>query len=50
MLFRSTGKVEADINVVGFLAAGVMERAIVNAVKSAQSAFGIKAYRDLKNK
>jgi len=46
----ATGKVEADINVVGFLAAGVMERAIVNAVKSAQSAFGIKAYRDLKNK
>jgi len=44
----ATGKVEADLNVVGFLAATVMERAIVNAVKSADSLHGYKAYKDLK--
>lgn len=44
----ATGKVEADINVIGFLSARVMERAIVNAIKSADSAFGIKSYKDLK--
>lgn len=44
----ATGKVEADINVIGFLAATVMERAIVNAIKSADSAYGIKSYKELK--
>lgn len=44
----ATGQVEADINVIGFLGAKVMERAIVNAIKAADSAFGIKAYKDLK--
>lgn len=43
----ATGKVEVDINVVGFLAARVMERAIVRAVKNAESMCGYKAYRDL---
>lgn len=43
----ATGKVEADINVVGFLAARVMERAIVKAIKSADSAYGIKSYKEL---
>lgn len=42
-----TGKVEADINVIGLLAAKVMERAVVNAVKSADSAYGIKSYKEL---
>jgi L-aminopeptidase/D-esterase-like protein len=44
----ATGKVEADINVIGFLSATVMERAIVNAIKSADSAYGIKSYKELK--
>ncbi|MFU0824341.1 P1 family peptidase [Clostridium sp.] len=42
----ATGKVEADVNVVGLLAARVMERAIVRAVKNAESMCGYKAYRD----
>jgi L-aminopeptidase/D-esterase-like protein len=44
----ATGKIEADINVVGFLAARTMERAIVNAIKNAKSAYGFKAYRELR--
>lgn len=44
----ATGKMEADINVIGLLSARVVERAIVNAIKSADSAFGLKAYKDLK--
>lgn len=43
----ATGKIEADINVVGFLAARAMERAVVNAIKSTESAYGFKAYREL---
>ena len=43
----ATGKVEADINVVGFLAARTMERAVINAIKSADSAYGFKSYKDL---
>lgn len=42
----ATGRVEADINVVGHLAAKAMENAIVDAIKSASSAYGFKAYRD----
>lgn len=38
----ATGKIEADINVVGFLAARAMERAVVNAIKSAESAYVLK--------
>lgn len=44
----ATGKIEADINVVGFLAARTMEMAVINAIKSAKSAYGFKAYEDLK--
>ncbi|NLW21939.1 MAG: P1 family peptidase [Tissierellia bacterium] len=43
----ATARVKADINVVGFLAARAMERAIVDAIKSAHSAYGLKSYRDL---
>lgn len=43
----ATGKVEADINVVGLLAARAMERAVVDAIKSADSIYGLKAYGDL---
>lgn len=42
----STGEVEADVSVVGLLAAKVMERAVINAVKKADPLFGFKAYRD----
>lgn len=43
----ATGKIVADINVVGFLAARTMEMAIINAIKSAKTAYGFKAYADL---
>lgn len=43
----ATGKVKADINVVGFLAARAIERAVVDAIKSADSLYGFKAYGDL---
>lgn len=42
----ATGRVEADINVVGYLAARAMENAVVDAIKAAESAYGFKAYRD----
>lgn len=44
----ATGEIEADITVVGFLAARVMEKAVVNAVKKTKSLHGYKAYCDLK--
>lgn len=44
----ATGMVEADINLVGLLAARVMERAVIDAVKSAESAYGLKSYSDFK--
>jgi len=43
----ATGDVEADLNVVGFLAARVMEKAIVSAVKSASPMCGFLTYNDL---
>ncbi len=43
----STGDVLADINVVGNLAAIVLEQAIVCAVKSAHSAYGFKGFKGL---
>lgn len=43
----STGDVQADISTVGFLAARTMEYAVVDAVKSASSLHGIKAYSDI---
>lgn len=43
----STGKVDADINVVGMLAARVMEQAIIKAVKEAAPLHGFKTYSDL---
>lgn len=42
----ATGKVEADITVVGFLAASVMEKAVIRAIKSAESILGYKCYKD----
>lgn len=43
----ATGQVEADLSVLGLLAARVMERAVVSAVKSAQSLHGLKCHADL---
>lgn len=43
----SVGQEQADINLVGTLAAWVMERAIVHAVEMAEPAYGLKAARDL---
>lgn len=43
----STGSVEADLSVVGLLAARVMERAVIAAVKNARSLCGLKCYTDL---
>ncbi|MBK1813549.1 P1 family peptidase [Clostridium sp. YIM B02505] len=42
----ATGKVISDINVVGLLSARVMEKAIINAIKSAESRYGFKSYKD----
>lgn len=43
----STGNVESDVNTVGMLAAYVMEHAIIDAVKQAKSAYGLKSYSDI---
>ncbi|MEG1497237.1 MAG: P1 family peptidase [Clostridiales bacterium] len=42
------GEVETMVDVVGSLAADVMAKAINNAVRNAESAYGFKAYGDLK--
>jgi putative MATE family efflux protein len=43
----SMGDIECDINVIGTLAGAVAARAVSNAIKSAVSAGGVKAYRDI---
>jgi len=43
----STSKIDADINVVGFLAARVVEQAVVRAVKNAEGILRYKAYSDI---
>jgi len=43
----STGSLQADANRVGAIAAWVMARAVVNAVRAAESLHGVPAYRDL---
>ncbi len=43
----STGRVEADLSVVGLLAARAMERAVIAAVQSAESMYGLKCSADL---
>ncbi|MBM9521275.1 P1 family peptidase [Desulforhopalus vacuolatus] len=44
----STGNIEADLSVVGLLAARVMERAVIAAVKNTESLCGLKCYADLR--
>jgi L-aminopeptidase/D-esterase-like protein len=43
----ATGEVEADVNLVGALAAETMAQAIVNGVKEAASAYGYLGHREL---
>ena len=43
----ASGKVQADADMIGTLAARVMSMAIVNAVKSAKKAYGFPAYEDI---
>ena len=43
----ATGSVNADINRVGILAAESMEKAIISAVKNADSLGGLKSYKDV---
>ena len=43
----STGTLEADLDMVGTLAAQVMSEAILRAVMSAETAYGFPAARDL---
>ena len=43
----SLGGVEADINAIGTLCSDCMEQAIINAVKSAESAYGLKCAKDM---
>ena len=44
----ATGRVLADVNVIGLLAAKVVERAVIAAVKNTASLHGFKCYADLK--
>lgn len=43
----STGKVEADVNVVGLLAANVIEQAVINGIKSAGTIDSYLSYSDI---
>jgi L-aminopeptidase/D-esterase-like protein len=43
----ATGEVEADINAAGSLASKTMAKAVLRAVTQAESAYGLKASRDL---
>ena len=43
----ATGEVEAGANVVGAIAAAVMARAIIKAIKNTESLFKLKSYKDL---
>lgn len=44
----ATNEIFADINVVGFLAARVVEQAVLRAIKEATTLHGIKCYKDLR--
>lgn len=43
----ATGKVEADVSVVGLLAARIMEQAVIRAVKKATPLCGVKCHSEL---
>lgn len=46
----STGSVEADLSVVGLLAARAMERAVISSIKNAESFLGIKCSSEIISK
>lgn len=46
----ATGAIEADVTVVGSLAADVMTRAILNGVRSAVSAYGVPGFNEMREK
>lgn len=46
----ATGEVESDPTIVGAIGAEVMSEAIINAVKSAESAYGIPGYDEINKK
>lgn len=43
----STGEIPGDVNLIGSMAAYVMEKAIARAVKAAQGAYGLKGFAEL---
>jgi L-aminopeptidase/D-esterase-like protein len=45
----STGRIEADVSVVGLLAARVIERAVIAAVENAEPLYGLKCCAELKS-
>ncbi len=45
----ATGKVKCDVNVAGLLGTKVMEEAIIRAIKSAESNYGFKSYKERMN-
>ncbi|WP_243464939.1 hypothetical protein [Photorhabdus temperata] len=42
----TTGGVDSSVNIVGIVAAEVMATAVLDAVTSAKSGFGVKGYAD----
>lgn len=46
----ATGKVKSDPTTVGAIAAEVMAEAIINGIKSAESAYGIPAYNEIRKR
>lgn len=46
----SVGELPGDVNAVGAMAAYAMERAIIRAVQTAESAYGLMGYPELSNK
>ncbi|WP_024613458.1 P1 family peptidase [Clostridium sp. Ade.TY] len=46
----ATNEVDADITTIGMIASNVMEKAILRAIKEAETLNGVKAYKDLNKK
>jgi L-aminopeptidase/D-esterase-like protein len=46
----ATGAIEADVTVIGSLAADVVSRAILNGVRSAVSAYGVPGYDEMRER
>lgn len=44
----STGDIESDVNIIGTLGAMAMEEAILRAIKNAETSYGYKSYKELK--